>query len=518
VLYELVLADGSRVALTGTLTIGRARESDLRLDDPSVSRLHARVGVSRGGPVIEDAGSRYGTWVDGRRVHGRLALHDGARIRVGDENLVVERQRSEAEAGRTIVVPAGASAALPAVPPEASAATRFGSRPRLRSGYALKRLAASEGPRRWVLKDLARGTFVRMSDDDARLLRLIDGRRSLGDLVREAERDLGPGGPAALARMLADLGERGLLSGQPGRAEPARRRGWARLFAPRSFTWRGAGDLFARLYAGGGRLLFTRQALVLLALVAIGGIIAFTHLIVARYGTPFVVARKVGLGGLVFLVGRLAIAAVHETAHGLTMASFGRKVPRAGVKLLLIFPYAFVDTSEAWFEPRRRRMAVSAAGPVSDFTLGGVFSLLALVQTAGTTRDILFQLALAAYVGGLFNLNPFLERDGYHILVDLLSEPTLRRRAREDLRARISGRSRGSPSRVLARYSLFGLAWSTVAGLFAVGLSLRYEPRLASLVPQPLPWVTLAVVWLAVLAPVLIAVGAPLLARRQARG
>ena len=56
--------------------------------------------------------------------------------------------------------------------------------------------------------------------------------------------------------------------------------------------------------------------------------------------------------------------AVHETAHGLAMASFGRKIHKAGLKLVMIFPYAFVDTSEAWFEPRKRRIAISAAGRI----------------------------------------------------------------------------------------------------------------------------------------------------------
>src|SRR4051794_26212938 len=133
------------------------------------------------------------------------------------------------------------------------------------------------------------------------------------------------------------------------------------------------------------------------------------------------------------------------------MTSFGRRVGAAGIKLVLVFPYAFVDTSDAWFEPRRRRMAVSAAGPVSDFSLGAVFSLLALVLPAGAERDVVFQLALAAYIGGLFNLNPFLERDGYHVLVDLLREPTPRRRAREDLRRRLGGRAEGGASPGLSR-------------------------------------------------------------------
>ena len=44
--YELVLPDGSRVPLTRTLTVGRARGSDVLLDDPSVSRVHARIGLA----------------------------------------------------------------------------------------------------------------------------------------------------------------------------------------------------------------------------------------------------------------------------------------------------------------------------------------------------------------------------------------------------------------------------------------------------------------------------------------
>ena len=145
---------------------------------------------------------------------------------------------------------------------------------------------------------------------------------------------------------------------------------------------------------------------------------------------------------------------------------------------MLVFPYAFVDTSEAWFEPRRRRIAISAAGPASDFTLGAVFSLCCLLLAPGTVRDICFQLAFAAYIGACFNLNPFLDRDGYHILVDVLREPGLRRRAREQFARRLAGRPGDGDSPVLARYSLFGLVWSCVAGLFVVGMTLRYRATL----------------------------------------
>ena len=98
----------------------------------------------------------------------------------------------------------------------AESATQFGMRPRVRSGYALKRLEAGEGNRRWVLKDLESGTFVRFSDDDAQLLEQLDGEHSLADLIGDAEARFGAAGAARLARLLADLGERGLLAGVSG--------------------------------------------------------------------------------------------------------------------------------------------------------------------------------------------------------------------------------------------------------------------------------------------------------------
>ena len=40
---ELVLAGGARIPLVEDLTIGRGPSATLRLDDPSVSRVHARI-------------------------------------------------------------------------------------------------------------------------------------------------------------------------------------------------------------------------------------------------------------------------------------------------------------------------------------------------------------------------------------------------------------------------------------------------------------------------------------------
>jgi Zn-dependent protease len=522
---ELVLGDATRVPVVQEMTIGRSPGVTLQLEDPTVSRVHARITGNGGGvPVIEDAGSSHGTWIDGRRLTSPTALHDGARIRVGDQELRVERRRDSAEAGRTIVVRAGASLVVPAMGPAgvSSSATQFGMRPRVRSGYALKRLDATEGSKRWVLKDLESGSFLRLSDNDAALFERLDGSNSLVDLIGVAERRFGPTGPARLARLLADLGERGFLSGvaRTTMNAPEEPQGfWRRLFQPRERSFPGVGRLFERLYRGGGWVLFTRPVLIGIAALAVIGIGVFAYLVAGRYGTPFVVSDKIGLGGLVFLLGRFAVVAVHEVAHGMTMASFGRRVERAGLKLLFVFPYAFVDTSEAWFEPRRRRIAISAAGPVSDFALGAIFSLFCLLLEPGTVRDIFFQLAFAAYVGAFFNLNPFIDRDGYHILVDVLKEPGLRRRAKQQFARRLSsGRREETDSPVLARYSVFGLGWSFLAAFFAIGLSLRYEPVMVQLAPKYVVWTVLGTLWLALFIPVFITVGKPLVDRIRGSG
>ena len=91
-------------------------------------------------------------------------------------------------------------------------------------------------------------------------------------------------------------------------------------------------------------------------------------------------------------------------------------------------------------------------------------------------RDIFFNLAFAAYVGGFFNLNPFIERDGYHILVDVLREPGLRRRAKEQLARRLRGEGARRPTRRCSRATASaGSAGRCWRRCFAIAMSLRYE-------------------------------------------
>jgi putative peptide zinc metalloprotease protein len=519
--FDLVLPGGTRVPLGATTTIGRSPESTVRLEDRAVSRTHARISIGAASPVIEDAGSRHGTLLDGRPVTAATPMADGSTITVGDVDLRVERHRDEAEAGRTVVVPANGSVVVRASghAEVSQPGTQAGFRPRMRPGWKLKRLEEGEGRLRWVLSSEHMTDLLRMGDDDAALVQLLDGETSLPELMAESERRRGEAGVGRLARLLADLGERGLLEDVDAPERHAREGLLGRLTRPRERIFPGAGALFERLYARGGFLLFTRAGLAVVAAVAIAGIAAFLALIVGRGGSPFVVANRIGLGGLVFLAGRLLVVAIHELAHGLTMASFGRRVPRAGVKIIVGMPFAFVDTTEAWFEPRRRRIAISAAGPVSDLAVGGAAAAVALALAPGNLRDIVYQVALAAYVGAFYNLNPFLDRDGYHMLVDWLGEPGLRRRARERLNRRLAGGPEvpRESSRAIAVYGVASLAWMILAVGFVIILTFLYKARLAAIAPSEVVWAVLGAFYVLLFVPVAVVVGRPLLERRRAR-
>jgi putative peptide zinc metalloprotease protein len=196
------------------------------------------------------------------------------------------------------------------------------------------------------------------------------------------------------------------------------------------------------------------------------------------------------------------------------VASYGRRVQRAGIKLMFGFPFAFVDTSEAWFESRPRRLAISAAGPASDLLVGGAASIIALVLGPGNLRDVIFQVALAAYVGAFFNLNPFLDRDGYHMLVDAMRQPGLRRRAREHVARRLAGRPVAADApRSLMVYGVCTLVWMVAAVGFVVLLSTRYYDQLIAIAPKWAVWTVLGGFYLMLFVPVVIVIGKPLLER-----
>jgi pSer/pThr/pTyr-binding forkhead associated (FHA) protein len=74
---------GRRVELVAPVTVGRAADADLVLADELVSRRHALVSQRGDGAVVEDLGSRNGTFVNGNQIHGPTRLVPGDQLQLG---------------------------------------------------------------------------------------------------------------------------------------------------------------------------------------------------------------------------------------------------------------------------------------------------------------------------------------------------------------------------------------------------------------------------------------------------
>lgn len=76
---------GTTVALQGqTITLGRAHDSTIVLDDDYASSRHARIYPDRDGQwIVEDLGSTNGTYLDRTRLTTPTPISPGAPIRIG---------------------------------------------------------------------------------------------------------------------------------------------------------------------------------------------------------------------------------------------------------------------------------------------------------------------------------------------------------------------------------------------------------------------------------------------------
>ena len=91
--YALVVERGPNMGVTyllreGNTTVGRHPESDIFLDDVTVSRHHCRFVIGSDSIRVEDSGSTNGTYVNEVRVD-QATLHAGDEVLIGRFNFIV---------------------------------------------------------------------------------------------------------------------------------------------------------------------------------------------------------------------------------------------------------------------------------------------------------------------------------------------------------------------------------------------------------------------------------------------
>jgi putative peptide zinc metalloprotease protein len=334
--------------------------------------------------------------------------------------------------------------------------------PRLRAGVRVQR-QTYRGEVWYLLIDAASGRQQRINRAAYELIGRFDGRTSVNQAWTLLLEKLGDHAPTQeeVVRIVARLSESELvqLETKPDieglfqkRAERTRRRRpWVNPLAV-SLPILDPSRLLERVAPASRWLLHPAAfalwaAAVLAAALAAGAHWEALQDHAAKYMTT---AYYLALAWICYPV----IKGLHELAHALAVRRWGGEVHEMGITLLFFTPAPYVDASAAnAFRDRWHRAAVSAAGIIVELGLAAIALFIWLEVEPGALRDLAFvTLFLCCASTLLFNANPLLRFDGYHLLCDVLEMPNLAIRSQAywmHLALRLLGAS--APAPLMAR-------------------------------------------------------------------
>jgi len=371
------------------------------------------------------------------------------------------------------------------------------AKPHLRAGIEMAELTSVRGVPYAMLKspdDGGRACYLRLTPEEVRLARLMDGTRTVARLVAEFVRICGRLAPDQVTRVVADLAGNRMLDELPVDAfrplDRVHRRPWpVRLGRGLLAAARGQRMVVANvdpivgfLYRAGGRVLFTRPALGLASVVAFVGLALFVWMWWLGDPSVFLTNGSYAVGALVLLGLNVFALACHELGHALAAKHAKRRVPAAGFLVYFGIPSVFVDTTDVWMAGRRARLLTTAAGPGTGLVLAGLAQIVGFIFPELSPWT--FKLSFAWYINALFNLNPFLALDGYYLLMDWLEVPNLRARGLSWVTARLRRRpprwgQLDREGRLVALYGVLAVVWLVIAANIAYRV---YADRVSGLI------------------------------------
>ena len=173
--------------------------------------------------------------------------------------------------------------------------------------------------------------------------------------------------------------------------------------------------------------LFSRIGVVVTAVIALGGFVAF--LVVNAQGRYSIGESNAPLDSLILLALGFVLTYAHEIGHAIALVHYRRRIKSAGFMLYFGSPAFFVDASDGLMLDRVPRIVESALGPYTEMILAGIGSFLLLVFPDASFSPLLFTFCALNYFLIFENLIPLLELDGYFILAEAIEVPDLRERS-----------------------------------------------------------------------------------------
>lgn len=295
----------------------------------------------------------------------------------------------------------------------------------------------------YVIKDPLALTYFRLQPEEAYLISLLNGVRSLQEIVDlfGARYPNADGSVEQIGGFVNQLGIGGLLSVNAKQFVERVKRGSSvtkNLF----FLWGSvvSGFLFFKIplfdpspwlgkLAHAIRFLWTPWfvgSCLALYLWTIG------FLVVHREAFSVDILNFLSPGNFVYIwLATILIKACHEFGHATTCRHFGGEVHEMGVCLMCFTPCGYVDASDAWMmRHKRHKIYTTIAGIFTELVIACIAAHFWIFLPDGFSRNLAFNAMMVASVNTIaFNANPLMRFDGYYVLCDALEIPNLRAKA-----------------------------------------------------------------------------------------
>jgi len=300
----------------------------------------------------------------------------------------------------------------------------------------------------YVLENSSNNEFARISTDTYRFIGMLDGRRTVADVWRMCNEQLGDRASTQgeIIQLLGQLFCSNLLYAEVApdteslfnryRTRVKRQiQGWFTnllfiripLLDPDHFLNRWVG-IFGRLFSWVGLLLW-------LIVITSGLYFIIGNMRELIYQGSDVLAPD----NLVLLyLAMIVIKTLHEFGHAFACKRFGRlngsggQVHVMGVMFLVFVPLPYVDASSAWaFRRKWHRVVVGISGVMVELAGAAIAVIVWANTSTGTLHIIAYNIIFVASISTLvFNGNPLLRFDAYYVLSDLVEIPNLSQRSR----------------------------------------------------------------------------------------
>ena len=310
--------------------------------------------------------------------------------------------------------------------------------PKLIAETALNRTQLGENGA-YVLTSLQSGKHLRLSSQAYRVASKLDGKHKATDLLKASDRLT----EENILEVISTLVTHGFIEGhQPNQENqrPASKKSIESQSMSSRHHLMDASKLLVKIgpYI---RWLFTFPGFLIWSLIMIGA----GWVLIQNPGQSGSIIKWLFqlniIDGIIFSLLIFSTKLVHELGHAAALQSMAYKEGidpgpiSIGVTRFFFFLMPYTDATASWrIASPKRRAVIALAGMYLEMLLAAFAIILASQISSDIAKAILYQLAFVAGISTLlFNLNPFIKLDGYHLLSDMLNIQNLQPRSSREV-------------------------------------------------------------------------------------